>query len=266
MPDFVYQIPTTQLAVLFSVLAVIAVAVAILVVKPVLRLFFGTGQDFNQSLSFAASGFNLFYGLLLGLLVVSAYQNSEKVREAIEVEALTLGALYSDIETYPEPLRSELREMMRDYVLYTIHRDFPAHRGGAFLDGGSNRADGIRLLLAGFEPETRGEVIVHQEVISAFRDFDSARQQRLSGVLAQIPDILWYAVLVGAAVNVTLLALIRMRPHTQFMIGTITTFFLGVILFVIVTLDAPLKGEAGLAPTPFTLLWEREMRWDDARA
>ena len=266
MPDFVYQLPQTQLAVLFSLLAVAAVAVAILVIKPILRLFFGTGPDFNQSLGFAASGFNLFYGLLLGLLVVSAYQNSEKVREAIQVEALTLGALYSDMETYPEPLRSELREMMRDYVLYTIHRDFPAHRTGDFLDGGSNRADGIRLMLAGHEPRTRGQVIVHQEVVAAFRDFDRARQQRLSGVLAEIPDILWYAVLVGAAVNVILLSLIRMRPHTQFMIGTITTFFLGVILFVIVTLDSPLKGEAGLAPTPFALLWEREMRWDDAQA
>lgn len=243
-----------------------SVAVGILVIKPLLRLFFGTGPEFNQSLSFAASGFNLFYGLLLGLLVVSAYQNSEKVREAIQVEALTLGALYSDIDTYPEPMRSDVRAMMRDYVLYTIHRDFPAHRIGEFLDGGSNRADGIRLMLASYEPVTQGEVIVHQEVIDAFRDFDGARQKRLSGVLAEIPNILWYAVLVGAAVNVIMLSLIRMRPHTQFMIGTITSFFLGVILFVIVTLDAPLKGDAGLAPTPFQLLWEREMRWDDRQA
>jgi len=266
MPDLVYDIPAQQLAVLFSVLALLAVLVGLLVVKPVMRLVFGTGPDFNQSLGFAASGFNLFYGLLLGLLVVSAYQNSEKVRQAIQAEALSLGALYADMETYPEPLRSDMRAMMRDYVLYTVHRDWPAHRAGGFLDGGANRTDGMRQLLAAYEPPSEGRVILHQEVMRAFRDFNEARQARLAGVIAEIPDILWYAVLVGAGVNVMLLCLIRMRPYTQFMIGAITTFFLGVILFVIVTLDAPLKGVSALAPTPFETLWDRGMRWDDERS
>jgi ABC-type branched-subunit amino acid transport system permease subunit len=121
----------------------------------------------------------------------------------------------------------------------------------------------MRQRLAGFEPEGTGQTIVHEGVVQGFRNFDSARQQRLAGVITEIPDVLWYAVLVGAAVNVLLLCLLKMRPHTQFMVGTITSFFLGVILFVIVTLDDPLRGEAGLAPTPFDLLWERKMQWDE---
>ena len=68
MPDFVYDIPSTQLAALFSLVAVGAVLFGLLVVKPVLRIFFGTGPDFNQNVSFGGAGFNLFYGLLLGLL------------------------------------------------------------------------------------------------------------------------------------------------------------------------------------------------------
>ncbi|HMQ94108.1 MAG TPA: hypothetical protein PKA33_17015 [Amaricoccus sp.] len=75
--------------------------------------------------------------------------------------------------------------------------------------------------------------------------------------------MLWYAVLVGAVVNVLLLVLLKMRPLQQFVLGTITTFFLGVILFVIVTLDRPLQGESGLQPEPLRLLWERSMVWDE---
>jgi hypothetical protein len=159
-----------------------------------------------------------------------------------------------------------MKEMLRDYVLYTIHRDWPAHRQGEFLNGGAHRSDAMRQRLASFEPATSGQAILHEAVMTGFREFSDARQQRLSGVITSIPNILWYAVLVGAVVNVLLLCLLKMRPHTQFMVGTITSFFLGVILFVIVTLDNPLRGEAGLEPMPLEVLWERIMVWEERRS
>lgn len=263
MPDFVYDIPTQQLAVLFAIIAVGAMLFGLLVVKPLLRLLMGVGPDFNASLSYATGGFNLFYGLLLGLLTVSAYQNAERVRAGVLSEATALAALYADMNTYPEPTRSDVKEIMRDYVLFTIHKDWPAHRTGEFLNGGNNRAGAMRQQLAGFEPETVGQEVVHAEVVSAFQNFIDARQRRIAGLLAQIPDVLWYAVLVGAAINVLLIVMLRMRPWPQFVLGTITSFFLGIILFVIVTLDDPLRGEQGIDPDPLQLLWDRVMIWDE---
>jgi len=54
--------------------------------------------------------------------------------------------------------------------------------------------------------------------------------------------VLWYAVLVGAVINIVLLVILRMRPLRQFLLGTITAFYLGVILFAIVSLDDPLRA------------------------
>ena len=82
-------------------------------------------------------------------------------------------------------------------------------------------------------------------------------------MLTAIPNVLWYAVLIGAAINLLLIALLRIRLLPHFVLGSITAFFLGVILFVIVTLDRPLRGEAGLPPEPLVLLWERFMIWDE---
>lgn len=263
MPDFVYDIPQTDLAVWFAVIAVVAMFLGLVVVKPVLRLLVGAGPDLNESIAYGTSGFNLFYGLLLGLLTVSAYQNNERVRQAIQQEAAGVAALYADMDTYPEPIRSDVREMLRDYVLFTVYKDWPAHRRGEFLNGGANRADAMRQRLAQFEPATSAKEIVHREVVRAFQEFTNARQGRLNGVITEIPAVLWYAVLVGAAINVLLLVMLRMRPVQQFVLGTITSFFLGVILFVIVTLDDPLRGESGLGPDPFVLIWERQMVWDE---
>jgi len=81
--------------------------------------------------------------------------------------------------------------------------------------------------------------------------------------MIEIPDVLWYAVLVGAAMNVTLLVMLRMRLHQHLLLAAISAFYLGVIMFVIVVLDDPLRGEAGLDPEPFELMWDRQMVWDD---
>lgn len=232
-------------------------------VKPIFRLVMGSGPNFNESIGFATSGFALFYGLLLGLLTVAAYQNNERVKAAILEEATTLGALYSDMNSYPEPLRSQMQGLMRDYVQFTVNRDWPAHREGEVLNGGFNRADAMRQNLASFEPETRGREIIHAEVVAGFQQFVAARGQRLTGVFTAIPDVLWYAVLMGAAINLLLLVLLRVPLVQHFVLGSITAFFLGVILFVIVTLDRPLRGDSALSPSPFELLWERSMVWDE---
>ncbi|MER2509331.1 DUF4239 domain-containing protein [Amaricoccus sp.] len=263
MPNFVYDIPTRDLAIYFALIAVGAVFLGILVLKPILRLLMGAPPDLNEAVGYGTAGFSLFYGLLLGLLTVSAYQNNSEVKQAILSEATSLGALYADMSSYPEPIRSDMKAMMRDYLLFTVYRDWPAHRKGEFLNGGANRVNAMRQRLATFEPGSTGEEIVHAQTIAAFQGFAEARQGRLTGVITEIPNVLWYAVLVGAAINLLLLVMLRMRPVMQFFLGSITAFFLAVILFVIVALDDPLRGNSGLGPEPLRLLWDRTMVWDE---
>lgn len=263
MPDFVQDLPLRTLAVAFSLASVALIVFGILIVKPVLRLLLGSGPDLNESISYGTAGFNLFYALLLGLLTVSAFQNYERIRGSVLREATSIGSLYADMNSYPEPTRSDMKEMMRDYVLFTIHRDWPAQRQGEILNGGDNRVDAMRQRLAAFEPQGVPQEILHREVIRGFQTFTEARQARLTGVFTRIPDVLWYAVLVGAGINLLLIVMLRMRPMRHFFLGTISAFFLGVILFVIVALDDPLRGEAGLGAGPFQSVWERQMVWDE---
>jgi hypothetical protein len=263
VPDFIYTIPHVRLAIYFSLFAVGAIFFGLLIVKPVFRLLFGSGPEFNQNLNFGTAAFSLFYGLLLGQLTVSVSQNVETINGAIRAEASSLGILYSDMNSYREPTKSDMQAMLRDYVLFTIYRDWPAHRTGRFLDGGQNRASAMGERLNEFAPETEREAIVHAIVIERFGQFSDARQQRLAGVTPAIPTVLWYAVAVGAGITILILVLMKMPPHQQFLVGGISAFFLGVILLVLLTLDQPLRGDFGLEPGPLQQLWERQMRWDE---
>ncbi len=264
MPTFFYDIPVNLLAIYFSLIAIGAVFFGLIFLKPILRILIGRRDPaINDTISHGTSGYSLFYALLVGLLTVAAYENREQVEQSVLNEAASVGALYSDLSSYPEPLRSDMKELLRDYVLFTIHKDWPAHRRGEVLTGGFHRADAMRAILAGFEPAGVTQQIVHSQVVAAFHEFSAARQQRLNGVAARLPDVLWYAVGVGAVINLLLLVMLRMPIVAHFFLGAISAFFLGVILFVIVVLDDPLRGEAGLDPTPFTLLWDRQLIWDE---
>ena len=93
-------------------------------------------RGINDLVFHMASGFSLFYGLLLGLLTVAAYQNLEEVRQNVFGQASALASLYRDVSFYPEPYGSELRQLLRDYTLYVIYKDWPDHRDGKIYNGG----------------------------------------------------------------------------------------------------------------------------------
>jgi hypothetical protein len=262
---FFYDIPARDLAFWFALLAFGLSLVGVLVLKPVLRALIGREPGINSTISNATTSVSLLYGLLISLLTVAAYQNRGAVQTAILDEAAAVSGLYADMDTYPEPLRSEMQTLLRDYVQFTIHKDWPAHQRGEIMNGGAHRADAMRQRLAGYQPATDGQRVVHASVIEAFRDFANFRQSRLNGVDTRIPDVLWYAVFVGAMVNIVLLFAYRLRPLPHFVLGLVNVFFLGVVIFVILALDDPLRGERSLTPAPFQNIWDRQMSWDEDR-
>jgi hypothetical protein len=266
MPHFLYDLPVLELAKLCVGLTVGATWLGILLVKPILRLLVGGEANVNGAIGYVTSVFSLFYGLLVGLLAVAAYQNADAVERSAFREAAALATLYDGMDSYPEPLRSETKALLRDYALYVIHKGWPAHADGVILNGGANRVSALRNRLSAFEPESAAQEIVHREMFGAFQDFTLERQARLSGVLTKIPPVLWYALLAGAAVNIILLIMLKVRPLPHLVLGGLASFFLGVMLFVVVALDDPFRGEAGLKPEALELLWSSRMAFDEPAA
>ena len=72
----------------------------------------------------------VFYGLAVALIAVSVWQNYSDVSKILTQEATSLAALYRDVSSYPEPVRSHLRNDLRDYVHQIIHRAWPLQQQG----------------------------------------------------------------------------------------------------------------------------------------
>jgi hypothetical protein len=100
---WIYDLSTETLAVLMTVVFVGFSWLGAIVVRPILRILVRSAAGTNDVVGYILSCFCVFYGLLLGLIAVAAYQNYAEVDAAVQSEAALLESLYDDVSTYPEP-------------------------------------------------------------------------------------------------------------------------------------------------------------------
>jgi Protein of unknown function (DUF4239) len=255
---WLYDIPVLALIGLFALVFVGLCWLGTILISPIIAPRFHGKTNLNEVLGDYLQYFGVIYGLLLGLLAVATYQNHTDVEKAVASEASALAALYRDISAYPEPDRSELKALIKEYTRSTIEDAWPLQRQG--IDPWKvNRAAPLHSRLATVEPQTEGHKALHNAALRQFNDFFEARRLRLFYVTAGIPPIMWYTVAVGALINMVLIWIFDLRLGTHLLLGGVISFFTGTMICLIVLLDNPYRGEVGVSPYAFELIHSQMM-------
>ena len=222
------------------------------------RLKFGEG-DVEFSAAMLAS-IMVFYGLATALTAVQVWETYENVKETTEVEASTLAALYRDVSQYPEPSRSLLRERVREYTHQIIHRSWPEQRRGLIPTEGVKSMDTLQSMLVSFEPATEAQKGLALETLAAYDRMMEARRMRLDTVERKLPGILWLVIILGAFIS--LISAFYFPVHDERVHRAqvaLLAGFIGLVIFMILALDRPYRGDLGLRPRPYELLYEQLM-------
>ena len=90
-----------------------------------------------------------------------------------------------------------------------------------------------------------------------------SREQRLASVTASILRVLWYVVFVGAFLMIAFLWMVQTELVSQIVLGGITAFFLGIMIFLIYAMGRPLKDAVSVRPDSFQSVHGRVMRWEE---
>jgi len=89
------------------------------------------------------------------------------------------------------------------------------------------------------------------------------REQRMEAVNAAIPGVMWYMVFIGALLTIVFLWMLHMELIPQIILGGITAFFLGIMIFLIYAMDHPLQGAVSVQPDSFRSVYDLVMKWDE---
>lgn len=261
--NWIYDLPHWVGALLFSAVFVGFTCLGIVLIRPWVRRHAADQPDWNALIGAILAAFVVFYGITLALIAVSSYQNFAAVNQGVGREAAALGTLYRAVSNYPEPIQGELQTMLRDYTRYVIEEAWPTQKRGVIPEGGTVRVTAFEEKLLSFQPQTRAEEILHAETLREFDEFSDDRQQRLESITTGLPDVLWFLVAVGAVGNAVLTCLFDVkRLSVHLLLAGLMALFVSQMVFMIVAMDKPFRGEVSVGSDPFQLVQRSLMEED----
>lgn len=221
------------------------------------RLKFGDDGDFGAAM--VASIF-VFYGLATALTAVQVWEAYEHVKQVNKDEAALIGVLYRNVSGYPEPIRTALREDLREYTDNIIHEAWPLQRKGVIPSEGVHRMDVFQSKLVSFEPANKAQEILALETLASYSRMLEVRRMRIDSVQRQLPGILWLVIVLGALISMVSTFYFPVTdPHIHRVQVSLLATFIGLIIFMIMALDRPYRGDLGLTPKPYKVMYEQLM-------
>lgn len=254
---WLYDTPTVILAALFAVVFIGFTWLGIIFVRPFLRLLLRRQPGLNDLVGYILSSHCAFFGLLLGLLAVAAYQNLSDVERTVNREAGYLRSIYRSVTSYPEPMRSQTLPLIREYTRYVIEDAWPQQRRGIIAAEGTSRMNAVQEKLFGFEPQTKAQGFVHTETMSQFSAMAEVRRARIQSVDTNIPPMMWYVVLVGALITILLVWMLDMRLLPHLLLSGVLAFFLSTVICLVFVMDRSFRGEISIGADASKAVYDR---------
>jgi hypothetical protein len=203
----------------------------------------------------------VFYGLAVALIAVNVFQTYSDTAKIVSGEATCLAALYRDVGGYPEPARAKLQGELRDYVRQVIDEAWPLQRRGQVPTRGVEHMNRFQALLDDFEPATERQKLVHGETLATYDRMTQARRLRVDAVNTGLPGVMWAVIVLGAFIGVSSTFFFRVPDARLHAIQVLLlASFIGLVIFMILALDRPFRGDLGLGSEPYRLIYDQLMR------
>ncbi len=231
-----------------------------LVVRRFLPRWFGD-KEYNDLVGHFLSASGVFFGITLGLLSVGAWENFTGVDAAVAQEASAIGVCYRMLDNYPEPQRTVLTGQLSLYTRREIDVAWPKQRIGITPGAiGNEQIEQLQRTLTHFEPVGEGQRALHAEALRLFSNMVEARRTRLASVSTQLPPIVWFVVVIGSALNLSLMWLFVVEnKRLQDLLTALLAGLLGLLVFLLAVMDLPFRGEYSVGPDAFELVYQQLM-------
>lgn len=245
---------------IIGVLCLFAVVGLLLVRRRILPRLRVEGSD-SEFTGAMLQSVMVFYGLAVALIAVTVFQTYSDTAKVVEGEATALNALYRDVTSYPDPIRGDLQRGLREYTDQVINQAWPLIRRGKIPSAGIEQMGRFQVMLLKFEPATEGQKILHAETLRGYNQLIQARRMRLDAVGTGLPKVMWAVIVVGAFISLSSSFFFKVEEVRLHLIEVLLlAVFIGLVIFMILSLDRPFRGDLGIGPDPYRLVYDQLMK------
>jgi hypothetical protein len=230
----------------------------LLLLRPWVRAHVHNSAEHNDLVSYFLGVSGVIYGILLGLVAAGVWSNSQTLSGQVDTEATITAALYQDMATYPPAARHLYEQELKNYVRSVIHQDWPEHHAGKVPQESSKLLRAFKNDFFAFVPPNPRLQIVHQQAINQLNELLLAHRLRLRGDQDNLPALLWWVLILGAAINVAISwFFVAKDPTHQVVLTCLIALLLGSLLFLTAAMDNPFRGDFSVDASAFeSVLYE----------
>ncbi len=207
-------------------------------------------QEHNELAGFILAVVGVIYAVLIAFVAVGVWERFNQAEERTYKEATDLTIVYRDAGSFSNG--PGLRAALRDYVRDLIEDEWPLMQRG-------DRSISARLLIESVDRDVRNikadtpeRVAIQERMLEAMDGALEDRDARISEGATGINSVLWVTLIIGAFLTVgfTLLFGFKHTIMQQLMVGSLSVL-IGLMLFLIVSLDFPFRGGVTVGPEAF---------------
>jgi len=258
VPLWLYEISSLRAALLIVGFVEAISLIGLFLARRFLVPRFHYSEGVNDAISGTVQAIGVFYGITVGLIAVAVWNTNSSSSDLVSKEAASIGALYRDVNGYPEPLRSELGTKLRNYTVFIIEQSWPAQQKGEILNGSTNILNDFQSELYSFEPKTPGQVALHGETLRSYNNLLENRRLRIDAVRSGLSGVMWAVIWAGAVISIGVAYFFKIEDaklHASLV--ALMGGFLGIVLFMITINDKPFYGYVTISSDPYKLILER---------
>jgi hypothetical protein len=183
------------------------------------------------------------YSVLLGFLVVCAFNRFDACRSGLQAEANALSDVFHLANGLPTAVRKKVQNDCINYISSVIDEEFPLMHDGKSCHATRTKVDALWTDALTFEPKSAVQSNIQQEMLQSVRITCEKRRERIFAMDPGLWPVLWAVLIAGTSTIVLFTYFFAMKRVASqlFMVGALS-FMLALNVYLVIDFSCPFQG------------------------
>lgn len=192
-----------------------------------------------------------FYGLVLAFVIVASWERFNLANADALQEASALESLYKLGTAFPEPMRTQLDSVVREYAHRVIEKEWPQMADNTF-EGGNAGAHELWAAVLGYHTLDSREQLLLDKSIDQLNLISRARSERFFYYQDDLPSVVWTVIYLGCLMTIGFSYFFGSNVfRAQVVMCGFFSILLGMTILAILELAHPYQGVVTVSNEPF---------------
>lgn len=210
--------------------------------------------EYKDSISSLFRMVGILVSLMLSLAFSEVIAERKAVKHAIDREAVAISDTFANLQLYDREGTREIQKSLLDYTQALIDDDWPAMAHDQFGQRATALKRQFTQMVLRLQPATAVQKQIKPSMVADIDAISDFRLIRLNNTQSP-PPVFTFVIIIGFLISMACFG--AYRPHVPLMtLVSLYTAFIGLVIYLILSLSDPFQGANIVAPTPFENLIE----------